>query len=266
MEHKLPQELPKELKHLISNGNAVQNHLGRSNAEVWYLKDIPALAGGAYLKIKPSSDLENLQHEATILEWLHRKFPVPKVHYYAKHGNKEFLLLSEIEGFDCSNEVHRHNPETTVKAMAEGLRLLHSLDIKGCPFNQSLSQKLKKAQHNVECDFVDEDDFEPEYFGKTANELYALTLAQKPSSEDLVFTHGDYCLPNIIIKDHALSGFIDLGRAGIADRYQDLALAIRSLRHNLFSEKWVQLFLKHYGLVEVDSAKMDFYILLDEFF
>ena len=50
--------------------------------------------------------------------------------------------------------------------------------------------------------------------------------------EELVFTHGDYCLPNSFIKDNKTVGFIDLGNAGIADKWQDLALCIRSLEHN----------------------------------
>jgi aminoglycoside phosphotransferase len=82
----------------------------------------------------------------------------------------------------------------------------------------------------------------------------------------LVFTHGDYCLPNIMLKDGAVSGFLDLGRAGIADRYTDLALAARSIRHNMGDERLVNLFFHAYGLGEVDWRKVDYYILLDELF
>ena len=44
--------------------------------------------------------------------------------------------------------------------------------------------------------------------------------------------HGDYCLPNIILKEHTVSGYIDVALAGVGDRYQDLALAVRSLAYN----------------------------------
>lgn len=87
-----------------------------------------------------------------------------------------------------------------------------------------------------------------------------------PSIEDLVFTHGDYCLPNVIINEGLFSGFADLGRAGVADRHQGLiALALRSLGRN-FDSSYEKLFLKHYGLVdEFNQELIEFYNLLDEF-
>ena len=42
--------------------------------------------------------------------------------------------------------------------------------------------------------------------------------------EDVVFTHGDYCLPNVMILKGHLSGYIDWGYAGIGDRYLDKAV------------------------------------------
>lgn len=80
-----------------------------------------------------------------------------------------------------------------------------------------------------------------------------------------MLTHGDYCFPNVVIKDWALSGFIDLGRCGVADRYHDLAQAARSVRRNL-SERWVAPFFAAYGIGAPDEAKLRYYQLLDELF
>ena len=63
----------------------------------------------------------------------------------------------------------------------------------------------------------------------------------------------------------ALSGFIDGGRAGLADPYQDLALAARSLASHL-GPLWVPEFFGRYGIGPVDERKLRFYTLLDEFF
>jgi len=56
-------------------------------------------------------------------------------------------------------------------------------------------------------------------------------MENKPSYEP-VLTHGDFCLPNILIKNGKLSGFIDLGKTGTGDRWMDIALCYRSLKHN----------------------------------
>ena len=37
---------------------------------------------------------------------------------------------------------------------------------------------------------------------------------------------------NIFVKENEISGFIDIGKMGPADRWQDIAIAIRSLKHN----------------------------------
>ena len=68
-----------------------------------------------------------------------------------------------------------------------------------------------------------------------------------------------------------MSGFIDLGDSGVADKWRDLALCFRSLRHNtdgtyghvvpgLRAEK----LFDHLGIAP-DWDKLRYYILLDEF-
>ena len=92
--------------------------------------------------------------------------------------------------------------------------------------------------------------------------------------EDIVLTHLDYCLPNIFAQGKNISGFIDLGKMGPADRWQDIAIAIRSLDHN-FDGRYShgrciydykpQMLLDALG-IEPDEEKYRYYILLDELF
>jgi aminoglycoside phosphotransferase len=112
---------------------------------------------------------------------------------------------------------------------------------------------------------VDEADFDEARQGRKAADLFEELLRTKPAGEELVFTHGDFCLPNILIEGGRLSGFVDWGRAGIADRYQDLALAARSLAHNHGAD-WVPLLFQEYGIPQPDASRVEFYKLLDEFF
>lgn len=62
-----------------------------------------------------------------------------------------------------------------------------------------------------------------------------------------------------------MSGFIDLGRAGIADKWQDIALCVRSLKHNVQDHKYIDLLFKHLD-IEPNYEKIKYYILLDELF
>ena len=56
---------------------------------------------------------------------------------------------------------------------------------------------------------------------RVPEELLEELLRTRPAGEDLVFTHGDYCLPNVLIDGQRLGGFIDMGRAGVADQAGD---------------------------------------------
>ncbi len=90
-----------------------------------------------------------------------------------------------------------------------------------------------------------------------------------PTQEDLVFVHGDFCLPNVLLEPAGegltMTGLVDCGRAGIGDRHQDLALAMRSLTYN-FDADTIAPFLNAYGGPPVDSRILEFFTILDEFF
>ena len=83
--------------------------------------------------------------------------------------------------------------------------------------------------------------------------------------------HGDACLPNFLADPETLeiTGMIDVGRLGVADRHLDLALATRSIADTSLNPSYgpaaADALLAAYGR-EVDPWRLDFYRLLDEFF
>ena len=70
--------------------------------------------------------------------------------------------------------------------------------------------------------------------------------------------HGDFCLPNILVKDGKISGFIDLGDSGIGDPWRDYAWCIWSLEYNLKTDAYTGLLLEKLG-IEFDQEKFDKY-------
>ena len=67
---------------------------------------------------------------------------------------------------------------------------------------------------------------------------------------EIVFGHGDYCLPNVLVRQSTVVGIIDWSRGGYADRRFDLATALFNLRYNLGQTAYLTTFLHAYGYNE----------------
>jgi aminoglycoside phosphotransferase len=236
--------------------------IGMSGARTFLLS---GTSDSLYLKMQAVNERESLRQEQQRLDWLQGKLAVPKVLCYHQDELNEYLLMSEVAGIDASNRAFETMLPELMTQLAGGLRNIHDIPIPDCPYDQRLDVKLAEAKRRVEHGLVDEADFDESRQGAKAQDLFKELIRNKPVRQDLVFTHGDYCLPNIILKDGKVSGFVDWGRAGVADRYQDLALATRSIIYN-FGEQHVSQFIHAYGIENIDESKLYYYQLLDEFF
>lgn len=257
-----PELLPKPLTEAISDYRWQEIFTGCSTARIFRLckSDESCL----YLKTAPHAPDRLLLQEKLRLEWLQGQLPIPRVEMFTENKGYDFLLLSAIGGVTASDDGFNADVPKLIEQLSIGLRMIHDLPIDRCPFDAALPTKIEHARERVVNGSVDENDFDASRLGRTAADLFAELLETVPDDEDLVFTHGDYCLPNILLEDWRLSGFIDWGRAGVADRYQDIALMARSVESN-FGSKWVGVLFEACG-IEPDYAKVGFYTLLDEFF
>jgi aminoglycoside phosphotransferase len=226
----------------------------------------------AFLKVGERAKIYDIKREYDVLLWLSDRLPVPRVLGFGSDAGGDALLISEIQGVPASHYVaignfDRDRADRFVEAAASSMRQIHNVPISECPFDQRVGPKLQQALENIRRGFVDESDFETEHAGKTALELYSGLVNERRFEEDLVFTHGDFCFPNIILADDRIVGFVDLGSAGVGDRYQDIALFERSCRHNFCIEiDFDRAFCRGYGLDAIDREKLDYYRKLDELF
>lgn len=209
-----------------------------------------------------SEDSKTLKHDFLVYEWLAGKLPVPAVYFFLEDDTSEWLCVEWIDGHTLP-EIPAD--EQWVRIYAQALRILHEIPIDSHAPVYSLDARLQEVRIRMEKGWVDTTDFEEEYRNYSTEQLWDELMIYKPSEPDLVFTHGDYCPDNLIVQDGKLAAFIDMGRGGVADRYQDLALAIRSLKHESLDEL-IPLFLQQYGLTYLDENKLRFYTVLDEFF
>jgi len=260
-------DLPGKIKNLIDEEIYTIDNVGMSDSTVVLFSD-------KILKIRTIS--EEAENEYYVMEWLQGKLPVPKVLGYEKDEKKTYLLMTKVHGEMACADKFMKNPEQLTAMLADGLQMLWKVDISGCPYIWNLDKKLQMAKYSVENNLVNMDNTEPDTFSengfKNPEHLLEWLIRNKPD-EELVLSHGDFCLPNIFLEDGKVSGFIDLGRTGVSDKWQDIALCYRSLKHNFdgkYTGKQYQGFYDEMLFekleIEPDWDKIRYYILLDELF
>ena len=264
-------DIPSSLEAALAGAAWLPVAVGMSGARVWRVEAEDCAL--RYLKHAQGPYARELGEERARLEWLQGWLPVPAVEGWAENEDGgAWLLLSAVPGVMA----HEAAPDlgdmaAVVRAVAEGLRRIHSLPIADCPFDYTRDVRLARAAWNIEQNIVDVADVRANHHIEPLALLARLEATRPPEPpEDQVFVHGDYCLPNILMTPDAagvprVSGLLDWARAGISDRYQDLAIGARTLRHN-FGPGWEPLFFTAYGLSAPDPARVAWYEALDELF
>ncbi len=253
---------PAPIESLVAEYQFQRVSIGESAAKVFCLtrEGSPAL----FLKCASGDARAELKDEAARLRWFADRAQVPRVRAVASDHRKTYLLVEALPGRNAA-EIGAEQADAVVSGFAHALRELHAQPITGCPFDQRLDRQIERARERTLTGLVDEADFDEERQGRHASELLLQLERARPAEEDLVLTHGDACLPNVIFDGERFTGFVDCGRAGVADRYQDLALSTRSIAGN-WGREWASHFFEAYGLPDSDPLRLAYYCLLDEFF
>ncbi|GMR22364.1 MAG: hypothetical protein BMS9Abin37_0709 [Acidobacteriota bacterium] len=131
----------------------------------------------------------------------------------------EWLLTESLPGVPATDKEFTAEPAFLVPLLAQGLRALHEAPAADCPFSFRLSDALTHVRRRVDLGLVDPArDFHVEHRLLTPERALSELERRKPLTEDVVLCHGDYCLPNVLIDDGRMSGYVDLGELGLADR------------------------------------------------
>lgn len=88
-------------------------------------------------------------------------------------------------------------------------------------------------------------------------------LFKNEESEGEIFVHGDLCLPNILVNNDEIVGFIDLGSAGVGDPWMDYAWCIWSFEYNLNSKEHTSKLIKELG-IEFNQELFDKYTKMED--
>ena len=215
-----------------------------------------------FLKTAPADAAVPLRAEAARLRWARANgLRVLALVAACAAGPAEWLLTEALPGLDATAADLTADPERLVPLLAAGLREFHQAPARNCPFTFGPDEAIASAASRVRDGLVAAEDMHAEHAHLTpAAALAELALLRPDRAADLVVCHGDYCLPNVLIADGQVAGFVDLGQLAVADRWSDLAVASWSVTWNL-GPGWEDLFLDSYGAARDDRA-IAFYRLL----
>ncbi len=258
---------PKKIQEYIGDKISIKDAVGKSASGVYLFDDM-------VLKIS-KNDCESA-NEVQMLSWLKGKIPVPNIIEHISENECSYLLMSKCKGKMACDPYYMSQPKKLVALLAEALHKLWSVDVSKCPCRWSLQRRLEIAEDNVALNLVDIDDAQPDTFGpkgfRDPEHLLHWLKDNQPEQEQAL-SHGDFCLPNIFLSDSGVTEFIDLGKSGIADPWQDIALCCRTLENNYcgmydgnrYTGYNQQLLFDVLG-IQPDPERIRYYILLDELF
>lgn len=260
----LPEDLPERIVEALGAASVGGVRFGRRGL-VAYELNVRDGWPVRTLKLAPANDPFAVLAEVDRLEWIDRRLPSPKVLASAQLATGgHAVVLSLPPGTRASAAEHLTRASRTVEYFAQALRFVHEIPIENCPFSSRLELRLRSIERRMTIDEYDTATFTPPYNRYTIERLYEILIESKPAEDDDVFTHGSFGLDVALLDQTGVSGVIDWGQAGIADRYVDLASAVRSIARTLGPEQIPQFF-HWYGLERADPRKLDFYALLAEF-
>ena len=207
--------------------------------------------GGYFLK-KTSLSLEK---EAVMSRYFHSLGLSAEVVYYSA-GETELLVTKKVRGSDLTSQIYLDEPKRMAALMGEHLRALHEREAASCPIKHRTQDYLSTFAEGYRIKR-----FDPSYIDKRLGlsdmeSAIRYVEAGKSTLEENVLLHGDFCLPNIIFDDFRLSGYIDLGGAGIGDRHIDLFWGAWTLNFNLHTEKYRDTFFDAYGRDKIDEERL----------
>ena len=207
------EDFPSQFHGLLQDSNVFDSS-SSPEARVWFIDR----AEGFFLK---SASRGALGKEAAMTDFFHRKGSSAEMMVYISE-ERDWLLTRRLPGEDCLDPWYLEDPEWLCDTTAQLLRQLHDTNATDCPVDRTIDY-TDMAKANYLLGHYDTSLFPDNWGYACAEDAWKVVCEAAPALRHDTLLHGDYCLPNIILKDGAVSGF------------------------NLKTDRWTERFLDVYG-------------------
>lgn len=261
----MPIPLPPSWRERLSGATWERDPGGESGGVIYRV----AAANGAcmILKYGEGAVADAVADEAIRLRWLQGRVPTVRAVSTVVEADAAWLLTTAAPG-KTGDAWIEESPDflpQVIRGFATLLRMLHALPTNECPFDASAAVRLAAARRLVSAGLVDETDFGDDHLGMSAGDVLAEAELLACHATGRVVTHGDFSLGNVLLDvTGRVTACIDVGRVGVADPYQDIAILWENLGE--FGEGARRCFLAEVGIDVLDDPRLRFHRTLDELF
>jgi aminoglycoside 3'-phosphotransferase-2 len=259
----IPEGLPDAVVEAVADGVVISLQHKNRGTKVFLLQ---CKKGWPFrlLNVADGSDPFGVLAEIDRLDWLDRRLPVPKVLASEPLPVGGHATVLALPAGAPATALDSHPPAEKVELFAKALRFVHEVPIDRCPFSNRLDIRLRSIQRKLRAGRYEGMKLSEAYRRYPPSRLFEMLNDSRPAEEDLVFAHGAWHLRSVFVDSAGVSGIVDWDRAGVSDRYADLAMGAKVVADEV-SVELVPLFFEAYGVPRPDPLRLDYYQLLAEF-
>lgn len=221
--------LPAEIQARLPAISGEPEEMGRSGATVLAYPE-------CFLKIQEDCNVS--ANEYHMLRWMQGRVPAPQIIAAAHEGGRRYLLTRRMPGTYLCTEALLGDQARLAEVCAQALRTLWAVDATDCPTRRTLDDKFGEIEAGLRGGWITREQAgDPAIYDVSAGgfpspaALFDYLVKHRPA-EELVLSLGDLCLPNIFADERGLTGFIDVGLAGLADKWVDVEKLLWSMWAN----------------------------------
>ena len=228
-------KLPEELERFVGTGDLIDRS-GHSPAKVY---ETPK---GYFVKCDEPGELAREYRMTKLFHgWGAGAEPVRYLTL-----DRDYLVTRRVPGRDLTKDLS--DPVLVCHVLVDALRTLHARPADGSiPVSGRYARYLASAAGPFDGGWYDPSVYMDEYRLSSRQEAWEIMQSGKHLLRCDTLIHGDACLPNVMEENGAFRAFLDVSMGGIGDKHIDLYWALGSLRYNLDTDAYTDVFLDRYG-------------------
>lgn len=218
--------------------------------------DMPELSRGWHIKLRPGEYQARQTDEASRTRWAHEHLPAPNHARAIRLPGFSMLITRTLEGRPSHKYIEVLPPTAILSGLASAIKLMRSTEATDFPFTPphwTTEQGIEENFKRLSTSKTKHRELHPDFAGRTRQELHDI-VSSGPASSEKTLTHGDLCMPNVLLDGRAaLTGIVDLGGLHVGDPDFDLAIMSWTVQANM-GDKWANHLLDMHGTTANDQG------------